>query len=59
MKAEEVKKLLGGYNCGGCGYDDCEHCAKAIISKEAPADICPMIDEENVEKIQAIVDSQY
>lgn len=58
MKVEEVKKLLGGYNCGGCGFEDCEHCAKAIIAKKAPADICPMIDEENAEKIQAIVDSK-
>lgn len=57
MKTEKVKALLGGYNCGGCGYEDCEHCAKAILAKEAPADICPMIDEENAEKIQSIVDS--
>lgn len=52
---EEIKQLLGGYNCGGCGYDDCECCAKAILCGEAPCDICPMIDDENIEKIEKIV----
>lgn len=56
---EEIKKLLGGYNCGGCGYEDCEHCALAIKSKEAPEDICPVMDEENVEKIKAILEKIY
>ncbi len=53
---EKVKNLLGGYNCGGCGYDDCECCAKAILAKKAPQDICPMIDEENVQAIEKIVE---
>lgn len=52
---DKIKELLGGYNCGGCGYDNCEECAKAIKSGEAPADICPMIDEENVKKIKDLV----
>lgn len=51
----KVKNLLGGYNCGGCGYDNCEGCAKAILSGEAPADMCPMIDQENVEQIEQIL----
>lgn len=53
---EEIKDLLGGYNCGGCGYDDCSCCAKAIARKEAPEDICPMIDEDNIKKIKEIVE---
>lgn len=52
---EEIKDLLGGYNCGGCGYEDCSHCAEAILKGEAPANMCPMIDEENVNKIEEIV----
>lgn len=55
---EEIKELLGGYNCGGCGYDDCSCCAKAILNGEAPCDICPMIDEENIEKIEKIVNEK-
>ena len=58
MKEQEIKNLLGGYNCGGCGFFDCEECAKAILAKQAPADMCPMAEEENVEKIQAIVDEE-
>lgn len=53
---EEIKKLLGGYNCGGCGYDDCECCSNAILSGEAPCDICPMIDDDNIEQIKKIVE---
>ena len=53
---EEIKKLLGGYNCGGCGYEDCEECSNAIKNGEAPCDICPMIEEENIEKIKKILE---
>lgn len=59
MEIEQIKKLLGGYNCGGCGYDNCECCAKAILAKEAPCDMCPMIDEDNVEQIKQIVENYY
>lgn len=52
---EEIKKYLGGYNCGGCGYEDCLECATAIKNGEAPCDICPMIDEENIQKIKEIL----
>jgi len=31
-KYEEILALLGGFNCGGCGYADCEECAKAIAN---------------------------
>lgn len=52
---EKIKNLLGGYNCGGCGYDSCEECSEAILKGEADADVCPMIDEENVEAIRQIL----
>ncbi|MBQ0017511.1 MAG: hypothetical protein KBT30_02645 [Clostridiales bacterium] len=52
---EEIKKLLGGYNCGGCGCEDCEECSEAIKNGKVPCDICPMIEENNIKKIKEIL----
>ncbi len=51
----EVKNLLAGFNCGACGYGDCQGLAKAIVSKKAKADECLPIDEENIEKIDKLI----
>jgi molybdopterin-guanine dinucleotide biosynthesis protein B len=49
--------LLPGLNCGGCGYDECEGLARAILSGEADAgkcvgldfgDLCLRVDGETV-----------
>jgi len=36
--------LLPGLNCGGCGYDECEGLARAILSGEADAGKCVGLD---------------
>ncbi|MGN1208125.1 MAG: (Fe-S)-binding protein [Christensenellales bacterium] len=50
-----VKSLLAGFNCGACGYGDCAGLAKAIVCKKATADECLPIEEENIDKINQIV----
>jgi electron transport complex, RnfABCDGE type, B subunit len=45
-KEARVRELLPGANCGGCGYAGCDACAKAIASGEAPADACPVANNE-------------
>lgn len=37
---EAVTDALPGANCGGCGYPGCAGAAEAIVSGEAPANIC-------------------
>lgn len=54
-KIEKVKNLLGGYNCGACGYDNCKELAKAICQKKASPEDCLPIFEENIDKINEIV----
>lgn len=52
----DLKDLLGGYNCGGCGYEDCEECAKAILNGEADASICMLLEDGNQEKINKLLE---
>lgn len=51
----DIKDLLAGYNCGGCGYENCEECAKAIISEKLDPSVCMLLEEENAEKIRQIL----
>ncbi len=50
---EDVLALLGGLDCGACGYATCEECAKAIVAGEVDGSACVMIDEEAQEKINS------
>ena len=54
-KIEQVKCLLGGFNCGACGYDNCKELAKAIVNKQASPEECLPIDEENIDTIKDLV----
>lgn len=54
-KIEKVKNLLGGFNCGACGYENCKELAIAICEKKASPEECLPIDEENIETIKEIV----
>ncbi|MBE7043672.1 MAG: 4Fe-4S dicluster domain-containing protein [Ruminococcaceae bacterium] len=51
-KAEQIRELLPGNNCGGCGYAGCDALAEAIAKGVAPATACPMCT--NTEKIAAL-----
>jgi Na+-translocating ferredoxin:NAD+ oxidoreductase RNF subunit RnfB len=51
---ENVLALLGGLDCGACGYPTCEECAKAIVEGEVDGGACVMIDEEAQESINSL-----
>lgn len=50
-----VRAALPGNNCGGCGYAGCDAVAAAIVSGEAKANVCPVCNEEAVQKISGIM----
>lgn len=41
-KEVQIRELLPGNNCGGCGYPGCDGLAAAIAKGEAPASGCPV-----------------
>ena len=51
----QVVGLLGGQNCGRCGYRTCAENAAAIIRGESPADSCVQAGSENAKRIRAIL----
>lgn len=42
----QVRELLPGANCGGCGFPGCDGLASAIAKGEAPANACPVANKE-------------
>lgn len=42
----DIVKLLPGFNCGICGYANCESFAAAILKKEALPDKCKILEQE-------------
>ena len=54
-KELQIRELLPGNNCGGCGYPGCDGLAAAIAKGEAPASGCPVGGEEIAKKIAEIV----
>lgn len=40
-KVQEVRSILTGGNCGGCGFAGCDEFAKAVVEGRAPANGCP------------------
>lgn len=59
VKADErelqVRELLPGANCGGCGYPGCDGLASAIAKGEAPANGCPVANREAHARIAAVM----
>jgi len=41
-KELQIRDVLPGNNCGGCGYAGCDALAKAIAAGEAPVNACPV-----------------
>jgi cytochrome c biogenesis protein len=54
-KVAEVVKVLGGLNCGRCGYRTCAENALAIVRGEASPDSCVQGGEEAARRIRAIL----
>ncbi|MCX8103620.1 MAG: cytochrome c biogenesis protein ResB [Candidatus Bipolaricaulota bacterium] len=54
-KVAEVVKVLGGLNCGRCGYRTCAENALAIVRGEASPHSCVQGGEEAARQIRAIL----
>ena len=54
-RLEQVKALLGGANCGACGYPGCDGCANAMIKGEANPDACPPAGAKAAKEIGEIL----
>lgn len=54
-KVAEVREVLPGANCGGCGYAGCDACAEAIGTGKAPVSACPVGGAAVAAKVAAIM----
>ncbi len=57
-KEVQVREVLPGSNCGGCGYAGCDAMAEAIAKGEAPANGCPVGGEAVANKVAAIMGTE-
>lgn len=51
----QIREILPGNNCGGCGYAGCDAMAQAIAKGEAPANGCPVASAEVTKEIAKIM----
>lgn len=51
----DIREVLPGSNCGGCGYAGCDSLAKAVANGEAPVSACPVGGRAVAEKVAAIM----
>lgn len=54
-KELQVRELLPGNNCGGCGFAGCDALAKAIAKGEASTNACPVAGPEKAKLISAVM----
>ena len=54
-RLEQVESLLGGANCGACGYPGCSAFAHALVEGKASPSACNAASQENLKKISAIL----
>lgn len=54
-KEIQVRELLPGNNCGGCGYPGCDGLAKAIAEGTAPVGACPVGGPAVAQKIAEVM----
>lgn len=54
-RIEQIKEVLPGANCGGCGKSGCAALAEAIVKGEAPCTACTVGGKETAEKIGEIM----
>ncbi len=57
-KEIQVREVLPGSNCGGCGYAGCDAMAEAIAKGEAPANGCPVGGAAVAEKVAIIMGTE-
>ncbi|MDF2540303.1 MAG: putative rane protein [Herbinix sp.] len=54
-KESQVRALLPGNNCGGCGFAGCDGLAKAIAEGNAPINACPVANQDAYTEIGKVV----
>lgn len=54
-KADEVRKVLPGANCGACGYPGCDGLANAIAEGKAPVNACNVGGQDVADKVANIM----
>ncbi len=54
-RIDQVRALLPGANCGGCGYPGCDSLANAIVTEGAPVNACTVNTAENNGAIAALM----
>lgn len=54
-KVGEVRFVLPGANCGGCGFAGCDALADAIVKGQAPVNACPVGGAELAKKVAEIM----
>lgn len=50
-KEEQLRSVLAGSNCGGCGYAGCDAYAKAVIYEGADPGLCVAADAKKISEI--------
>ncbi|MDL2237686.1 RnfABCDGE type electron transport complex subunit B [Christensenellaceae bacterium OttesenSCG-928-K19] len=54
-RIEQVRELLPGANCGGCGYPGCDGLASAIVESGAEITSCAPLSKDNAVKIGEVM----
>jgi len=54
-RADEIREVLPGANCGACGYPGCDGLAAAIAKGNAPVDACTVGGSSVAEKVASIM----
>lgn len=54
-RIDEVKEVLPGANCGGCGLPGCDAMAEAIVTGKSPVNGCPVGGAAVAAKVAAIM----
>lgn len=54
-KIDEVTKALPNFNCGACGFANCEAFAEAVVNGKAPVDGCIVGAQETADKVAEIM----
>jgi len=54
-RVTEIRDILPGANCGGCGYAGCDALAEAIVKGEVTVSFCPVGGDDVTAKIADIM----
>ena len=57
-RIEEVKAVLPGANCGGCGYPGCAAAAAAVVAGRAPVEVCIAGGNETARQVARIMGAE-